>query len=197
MDAGLRRYDKERFLRYGLLRNPSVEMTVVKVKGIVVLVAIVLLIVGMALAMLEVLVPSGGILGLLSAGALIGAMVMAFMHDTAGGFLVLLLVAIFLPVVIILGFKWLPKSPFGKLLILKTPEDTPEQLGIAGICEEDFSSLVGKTGVTDSVLRPSGFAMIGNERYTVVADGDMVDEGVDIQVISVEGNSIVVEAKSD
>lgn len=172
-------------------------MTVTKVKGIVVFVAIVLLVVGMGLALLEVLVPSGGILGLLSAAALVGSLVMAFTHDTAGGFAVLAAVAILLPIVIVLGFKWLPKSPFGKLLILQTPEDTPEQLGVAGICEEDFSLLVGKSGVTDSVLRPSGFAMIENERYTVVADGDMLDEGVDIEVISVEGNSIVVEAKDE
>ena len=147
----------------------------------------------MGLALLEVLVPSGGILGLLATASLVASMVMAFMHNTAGGFAVLVVMIIMLPIVIVLGFKWLPKSPFGKRLILHTPKDTPEELGKAGVCEEDFSILVGKRGVTDSVLRPSGFAMIEEQRYTVVADGDMVDEGVDIEVISVEGNSIVVE----
>ena len=161
------------------------------------LIAIILLVVGMGLALLEVLVPSGGILGLLAAAALVGSLVLAFTHDTAGGVLVLVAVAILLPVVIVLGFKWLPKSPFGRRLILHTPKETPEELGVAGVCEEDFSTLVGKSGLTDSVLRPSGFAIIDEQRHTVVSDGDMVDEGVAVQVVRVEGNSIVVEPKDD
>jgi len=162
-----------------------------------VLLAIVLLIVGIGLALLEVLVPSGGILGLLATAALVGSLVLAFMEGATSGFVVLAAVAILLPVAIVLGFKWLPKSPFGKRLILYTPKETPEQLGVAGVCAEDFSSLVGKTGLTDSMLRPSGFAMIDDERYTVVSAGDMVDEGVPIEVVSVEGNSIVVEERSE
>jgi membrane-bound serine protease (ClpP class) len=159
-----------------------------------VLIAIILLVVGMGLALLEVLIPSGGILGLLATAALVGALVLSFMEGMASGFAVLTAMGILLPVVVVLGFKWLPKSPFGKRLILQTRKETPEEFGVAGVCEEDFSSLVGKTGQTDSILRPSGFAMIDNERYTVVSDGEMVDEGVEIQVICVEGNGIVVEA---
>ena len=41
-------------------------------------------------------------------------------------------------------------------------------------------------------LRPSGIAEIEGERYSVVAEGDMIGPGVDIIVVNLEGNSIVV-----
>ena len=58
--------------------------------------------------------------------------------------------------------------------------------------EESFASLAGKTGTSDSVLRPSGRALIDGRVYTVEADGDFIEEGTRIEVTRVRGNRIIV-----
>jgi len=59
--------------------------------------------------------------------------------------------------------------------------------------EEIFAELVGKTGTSDSILRPSGRAFIEGKSYTVEADGGFVDLGQDIVVTRVRGNRIIVK----
>ena len=56
----------------------------------------------------------------------------------------------------------------------------------------DYSDLVGKTGVTLSVLRPAGIVKIGDQRYDVVSDGDFIANNTMVKVVHVEGNRIVV-----
>jgi len=58
--------------------------------------------------------------------------------------------------------------------------------------EEDFSALVGKIGTSDTVLRPSGRALIDGKVYSVEADNEFVDEGRGIVVTRVRGNRIIV-----
>ena len=58
--------------------------------------------------------------------------------------------------------------------------------------QENFAALVGKTGVSDSVLRPSGRAIIDGSVYTVEADNEFVEPGIDIVVSRVRGNRIIV-----
>ncbi len=52
---------------------------------------------------------------------------------------------------------------------------------------------VGKLGKTESVLRPSGIAVIDSVRYDVITDGEYLEYGVDIKVVEVNGNKIIVE----
>ena len=59
--------------------------------------------------------------------------------------------------------------------------------------EENFTALVGKIGTTDSILRPSGRAVIEGNVYTVEADGEFVDAGRGIVVTKVRGNRIIVK----
>jgi membrane-bound serine protease (ClpP class) len=58
--------------------------------------------------------------------------------------------------------------------------------------EENYAALVGKTGVADSVLRPSGKAVFDNKVYDVEADGEFVESGRGIMVTKVRGNRIIV-----
>jgi membrane-bound serine protease (ClpP class) len=64
--------------------------------------------------------------------------------------------------------------------------------GMASEDEEVFLALVGKTGVTDSVLRPAGRALFDDRIYTVEADGEFVEEGKSVIVTRVRGNRIIV-----
>jgi membrane-bound serine protease (ClpP class) len=59
--------------------------------------------------------------------------------------------------------------------------------------EEDYTALVGKIGVADSVLRPSGKAVFDGQVYTVEADGVFIESGKGIIVTHVRGNRISVK----
>jgi membrane-bound serine protease (ClpP class) len=85
-----------------------------------------------------------------------------------------------------------PESPAAKA-IAASDENSGIASGYALEDEENLAGLVGKIGVADSILRPSGRAVIDGKVYTVEADGEFVDSGRGILVTRVRGNRIVVK----
>jgi len=55
-----------------------------------------------------------------------------------------------------------------------------------------FSSLIGKIGVTDTELRPSGTVLIDNEIYDAKTDGEFIEAGRGVRVTRVRGKKIFV-----
>ncbi len=157
--------------------------------------AILLLILGIVLVMMEAFVPSGGIIGVLAAIALVSSMVFAFKESDGIGFAFLGIVVLCVPAAVIIGLKIFPKTPIGRRVILKPSVESPEERGKAGVSEQDFSLLQGKLGKSVTPLRPSGIVEVNDQRYSAVAEGEMIDKNVDITVVRIEGNSIVVEPR--
>ena len=54
-------------------------------------------------------------------------------------------------------------------------------------------TMVGKKGKTYTVLRPSGKIMIENTLYDAFSQGEYIEKGVEIEVVSEEGNSLIVK----
>jgi len=155
---------------------------------------IILIAIGLFLVFLEIMLPSGGIIGLLATSAIISGLVIAFKEDSNAGYGVLVFLIFALPAVISISFKWLPKSPFGKLLILGTPKASDSELGTTDhICTETYDHLLGQTGTAQTNLRPSGFALIADNRYTVTSRCQLIDAESILKVVAVEGNNIIVE----
>ena len=59
--------------------------------------------------------------------------------------------------------------------------------------DKDLAALIGKIGVTDSDLSPSGTVLIDNEIYDVETDGEFVEAGRGVRVIRVRGSKIWVK----
>ncbi|MDO9464929.1 MAG: NfeD family protein [bacterium] len=57
----------------------------------------------------------------------------------------------------------------------------------------EMHTLVGKRGVAHTNLRPAGKAMIDDKLWSVMTDGDFIEEGAEIVVEKVEGNRILVK----
>lgn len=155
--------------------------------GIVLLLAVV----GLCLIVAEVFFVSAGMLGILAGVSLLSAVFMAFQDSMALGFTTLLGEAIAAPIVLGFAFKILPKTPFGKQLILSGPETQ----GKAGAADPGLSALLGKTGIALSALRPAGFARIDGRKVDVVTRGEMLDAGIEIVVLDVTANRVVVARK--
>jgi len=77
-----------------------------------------------------------------------------------------------------------------KKIILESALD--EERGFT-IASPEVKSLVGKTGTTSTVMRPSGLVEIEGQRYTAQTPGDFLEKGTKIRVIEVRANRIVVE----
>jgi membrane-bound serine protease (ClpP class) len=151
---------------------------------------ILLTVIGLALIVAEVIFVSMGMIGILAGGTLLTAVFFAFQVSTGFGILIALVEAIAAPFVLMWAFKILPRTPFGKRLILSGPPTD----GSAAAGNQELSSLVGKSGVTVSQLRPAGYARIDNIKIDVVTRGEMLEKNCAIVVHEVSGNRVVVRA---
>jgi membrane-bound serine protease (ClpP class) len=61
------------------------------------------------------------------------------------------------------------------------------------VTSADFTSLVGKSGVAATYLRPSGCALIDGQRADVLTQGEFIQQGTPVRVTRVEGARVFVE----
>ena len=149
--------------------------------------AVILLGLGLALIVAELLFPSLGMLGAAAALCIVGAIAVAFVQGTNVGVNFLIATALLVPVCVFVGFKLLPRSPVGKHLVARgfSFEDG------AAVDRRD-ESLLGQDGEVEALLRPTGTARIGGRRVDVMSRGEPIEPGARVRVIEVEGNRVVV-----
>jgi len=150
---------------------------------------IILLALGLLLIMAEVLIPSLGLLGGLATIALIGSVVLAWQESPELGQNFLIAACVLVPLMIMLGFKLLPKSPFTRVMVTEgfSFEDG------AAVDERD-KELLGKRGTVEAPLRPAGTARIEGRRVDVVTRGELIESGAWVEVIGLSGNRVEVSA---
>ncbi|NQT82895.1 hypothetical protein HQ563_07725 [bacterium] len=83
-----------------------------------------------------------------------------------------------------------PGSVVGKSFVLGGRSDSSNGFVAADLGKK---SLVGKTGITVSMLRPAGKIEIGETRIDAVSDGEFIPKGCEVVVTKVEGNRVVVK----
>jgi membrane-bound serine protease (ClpP class) len=152
--------------------------------------AVLLIIAGVALVVLEVFIPSGGILGFLAVSALVAGVVMGFTQGPGVGFAVLAGAVVGLPVAVILALKWWPQTPIGRRVLLglrgsdEVLPDDPRRRGL--------KELEGRIGRAKSKMLPSGLIVIDGRKVDAVSEGMPIEPGQKVRVLHVRGNSVVV-----
>jgi membrane-bound ClpP family serine protease len=152
--------------------------------------AILLLTLATGLAVLEIFFPSAGILGFLSAVSLLAALVMGFYQGPITGILILIGGVIGLPVVIVMGFKYWPKTAMGRRVMLSAPasEDVlPEDPN-----KERLKNLIGRVGRAKSKLLLSGVITIDGRTIEAVSESMPIEVGQMVRVVQVRGHGVVV-----
>jgi membrane-bound serine protease (ClpP class) len=88
--------------------------------------------------------------------------------------------------------KFLPKAPIFNRLVLEPP--APEERITLSHREAtaDFSHLVGREGEAITDLLPAGKALIDEELIDVIAQGEPIDRGQPVVVVSAHANRVVV-----
>ena len=71
----------------------------------------------------------------------------------------------------------------------------PQTLEQGGSVESGLSELVGQTGVAETDLRPVGRVRIGDKLHDAQARTGFVTSGTAVEVVSAEGNHLVVKTR--
>ncbi len=157
----------------------------------------------LGILLLELMVPSGGLLGLLCGVAIIGSITAFFRYDTAFGFVSLLGYAILTPFVIVFGFKLWIQSPLARRMVLggdevhADAEGTPDPAEQARLGRQaQLRELIGAEGVTITALRPVGVVKINGQRIDAMAESGIVEADTPIVVADVYDNQIKVRPRS-
>jgi len=146
---------------------------------------------GILAIILEVFVPSAGIIGIAGLGSIIASVVIAYQRlGTLIGSIYLAVVLVLVPVFIVLYFKFFPRSPVGRWLISQDRQE-PEK-GYSSFTPEKYVDLIGKEGTSLTILRPVGMVRIDGQKYSAVTGGEFIEKNKPVKVVKVEGSRVVV-----
>jgi len=133
---------------------------------------------------LELLLPTGGLLALVTGILLVGSLVAFFQYNPSAGWLALVLMIVLGPICAFYGFKIWMNSKLAKNLIL---EDE-------GPATTHAASLLGVVGVAETPLRPVGTVRVNGQRHDALAELGIIEVGTAIKVIEELDNQLKVRA---
>ena len=144
---------------------------------------------GILLLIIELYVPGFGFWGISGLSCIIFSF-----YLTLGGNMVAVTMLSISFVVAIVTFlvilKYLPSSRLWTKMVLKESENAKGGFSSS----DDYSSYLGKEGVVVSLLRPAGMMTIDGVQIDVVSEGQYIEPGTKVKVVSVNGNRIVVRS---
>lgn len=150
--------------------------------------ALVMMLVGYCLLVLEMYIPGFGLPGV--SGTVLMILGIVIMKPTPLQALILVLIS-----VILLGIAFsiaLHSISKGRLSRSKLVLNEALNRKKEGAGAEDMSYFVGRCGKTHTALRPAGIAEFDGVKLNVVSDGDFIADHRFVRVERVEGNRIVV-----
>ena len=144
---------------------------------------------GILCIIVEMLLPTVGLLAGVGVAAMLYSVVLALGGDVDA--VLAMLGAVVLAVVIFaLIVKKLPSSKLWNKFVLH--DQSTSKRGFVSAAPR--TELVGHTGVVTTELRPSGTADIDGRPVDVVSEGAFLPKGTEIRVVTVEGARVVVRA---
>lgn len=153
---------------------------------------LILIVLGFILLLIEILViPGFGIPGIVGLFFLTAASYIAYKRlDPLAG------IATTIGSLIVLGvfIKLLPRSKTWRRLHLEATETKEKGFHSA---KDELRDLIDKEGISITVLRPSGTALIDNKRVDVVTEGVFIQENARIKVIKVDGSRVLVRGAEE
>lgn len=158
--------------------------------------SILLMLIGCGLVLLEVFIPSGGILGFLAVASIFAAVGLAFYHHgLATGFTFLTVALVAIPTMVVLAFKYWPHTPMGRRFLLGLPTD--EEVSPEDDRQRALKELVGKIGTAKCDMLPSGAVSVDGRTVDAISRGMPIEAGQRVVVVEVKANRVVVRPATD
>jgi membrane-bound ClpP family serine protease len=142
---------------------------------------------------LELFLPTGGLLAVLCVLSAISPVVLGFMHHPTLGMSLLALYSVAAPFMLVFGLRMAAKSPMGRRMVLSAEDPSRAGSGIPDTAV--MLPPVGATGEAITPLRPGGFVRIDGRRLDATAEGDLIDAGTPVEVVSVREGLVRVRPR--
>ena len=156
-------------------------------RGLVEFYHIAVFLAGVLMIIVEILLPTVGLLAGLGVAAMLYSIVLALGGDigalAALGIALLISIAAFMLIV-----SRLPSSRLWNKVVLH--DSSRSERGF--VSAEEHTELVGKIGEVITELRPSGTVRIDGRPIDVVSEGVFIKKGTQVVVLSVSGSRVVV-----
>jgi membrane-bound ClpP family serine protease len=145
---------------------------------------------GAGMIVLEAFMPGFGLPGISGILLEIAAIVLTFIHYGAAAALgVTLIVLSIVAIILSISLRSAAKGRLSKSeMILHATED-PEGGYVAS---EDLKVFIGHEGVTTTALRPAGIAEFDEVRLNVISEGEYIESGRRVRIISTDGSQVTV-----
>jgi membrane-bound ClpP family serine protease len=155
------------------------------------LLAIFLLIIALGLLVVDLFIPSGGVLIILTCLAALASVLVAFRISVETGLTFLMIVLGSVPGLLWLFVKVWPNTPIGKRMIGELPERSEVQW--ASLQQvQDGSSLIGRIGKTASEMIPAGLVDIDGKEFDALSEGQPIPAGATVRVLRLDMGRLVV-----
>lgn len=157
-----------------------------------------LLIIGLIIAALvlisfEIVAP-GGILGVLGAVAVIAAAAVAYdEYGLIPAVFTLIASVVVIGVMVVVEFKMLEKTKYGKQLFLHKTSGGRIRYGQRSDDGPEEDSLVGQQGEAVTAMAPSGRVLVGGKSYEGFSQSGFLNKGESVEVVGRDAFRIVVK----
>lgn len=141
-----------------------------------------LLLLFFVLLLLELFIPSGGLLGIAAVAALVAAIVIGFLHSATAGGMILITVGFCVPLIVSIGLRLWPRTPFGRRILNIDPEESTARRQDQDALRQQW---VGKVGVARMDLLPNGVIDVAGSRLDAVSVGGVIDRGANVEIVNV------------
>jgi membrane-bound serine protease (ClpP class) len=154
------------------------------------MVPVILQLLGIVVIIAEFLIPSAGILSVISIGLLTYSIYLVFSDvSAAAGFIFLAADLVAIPVLVIIGLKMIGRSGASLKTALSSEGGVSSKLVV-------LDQFIGKEGVAVSHLRPAGVVQVEGKRLDAVTKGEFIDKNSTIVVSATTANQLVVRKKA-
>ena len=148
---------------------------------------LILFLLGVILLAGEVFMP-GAILGILGAIGMFAGCVISFLQLGTGGGIIATVVALaLLGLTLYVELIWLPKTSFGRKLIVHSTVNATSQPPLA-----DKENVIGKTAEALTALVPSGHVLLEGRRYEAYSQSGHVTKGTSLRVTGLDNFRLIV-----
>jgi membrane-bound serine protease (ClpP class) len=145
---------------------------------------------GFLLLLVELFIPHGGALAIVSISCIAVGTAFTFFYDPIFGLVALLAVATALPAGIGMLTHFWSRTPYARRFLL--PGTAPDDTVAAATRIHDLETLKGRFGRTLSALRPAGVVDFDGRRVDTLTEGIMVEPGQWVRCVEVRAGRVVV-----
>ncbi len=161
--------------------------------------AILCLLAAVVLFLIELLVPSAGILGMLASLCLVASIVMFFGVNWTLGLVMSIVSLAALPFLFALAIRVWPSTPLARLLTLGNPNQSAETLDedptAGAVSPNQADELIGAQGVALNDLHPVGSCRFGQRKYDCIAEGSFIEKGAPVRAVGWSGAQVKVRLR--